>query len=329
VLIPTDCADNEESIVRLLLRGERVRQIETFRVRKTGERFPVAVTFSPIRDVDHVGDGHGAIVGVSRIVRDLTEQRAIEASAARERHISSSLVDATPGIFYLYDERGKFVRWNRSLEEVSGYTSEEIAHIHPLELFTGDDRERVGERIAEVFSKGASSVEASLTAKDKTSTPYFFTGKRIVLDGEPHLLGVGVDVTDRVAAQVALAQSEARYRSTLDSILEGCQLLDFDWRYLYLNEAAAKQNRRPNRELLGNRMPDMWPGIEETAVFKMLARTMAERVALHEEIEFVFPDGSRGAFDVRSQPVPEGVFVLSVDITERKRAERALRELNE
>jgi len=134
---------------------------------------------------------------------------------------------------------------------------------------------------------------------------------------------------ERRRAEEALARSEQRYRSTLDNILEGCQLLDFEWRYLYLNDAAAKQNRRPNAELLGQRMPDMWPGIEATPVFALLRRCMEDRVALHEETEFTFADGSRGWFDVRSQPVPEGIFVLSIDISERKQVERVVRELNE
>jgi signal transduction histidine kinase len=96
-----------------------------------------------------------------------------------------------------------------------------------------------------------------------------------------------------------------------------------------LNDAAAIHNRRPNTELLGKRMPDAWPGIEATRIFALLRRCMVERVALHEETEFVFPDGSTGWFDVRSQPVPEGIFVLSIDISERKQAEKALRDLNE
>ncbi len=134
---------------------------------------------------------------------------------------------------------------------------------------------------------------------------------------------------ERRRAEEALARSEQRYRTTLDNILEGCQLMDFDWRYLYLNDAAAKQNRRPNSELLGQRMPDVWPGIEATPVFALLRRCMEERVALHEETEFTFADGSAGWFDVRAQPVPEGIFVLSIDISERKQAERVVRELNE
>jgi PAS domain S-box-containing protein len=136
------------------------------------------------------------------------------------------------------------------------------------------------------------------------------------------------DLTDREKAEEALRESEKRFRTTLDCMMEGCQLVGFDWRYLYLNGAAAIHNRRSNEEVVGKKMTDVWPGIEDTPIFAMLRRGMEERVALHEETEFVFPDGSKGWFDVRCQPVPEGLFVLSIDIGERKSHEWELERLN-
>jgi signal transduction histidine kinase len=55
---------------------------------------------------------------------------------------------------------------------------------------------------------------------------------------------------------------------------------------------------------------------------------MQERVSFREEVEFTFPDGHHGWFEVHVQPVPEGIFILSIETTVRKHAELALRELN-
>ena len=108
--------------------------------------------------------------------------------------------------------------------------------------------------------------------------------------------------------------------------MEGCQLIGSDWRYLYLNDAAEGHNRRPNAELLGRTMLEAWPGIEASAGFAMLRRCMDERLVQDGEWEFLFPDGTTRWFDVRSQPVPEGILVLSTDITERRQAEKKVRE---
>ena len=126
-----------------------------------------------------------------------------------------------------------------------------------------------------------------------------------------------------------LRVSEERFRSTLDNMMEGCQIIGTDWRYTYLNNAADIHNRRPKEQLLGNKYMDMWPGIENTEVFSIINNCMEVSVPHHLENEFVFPDGTKSWFDLSIQPVPEGVFILSIDITERKRVEKELRKLNE
>lgn len=254
--------------------------------------------------------------------------RGLAAEAERANHLARGLLEALPGIFYLYDRTGRFLRWNQDFERVSGYSGEEIAGMHPLDFFPEEDKSLLSARIEEVFERGESSVEASFLNRSGERLPYFFTGRRVEYDGRTCLIGVGVDIGKRKAAEAQLRHSEERYRTTLDSMLEAGQLIAFDWRYLYLNAAAEGQNRRPNAELLGRRMQEAWPGIESTAAFALLSRCMTERRALQEELEFQFADGSSGWFDIRVQPVPEGIFVLSLDITERRKAAKTLQQLN-
>jgi len=114
-------------------------------------------------------------------------------------------------------------------------------------------------------------------------------------------------------------------RHVLDSLLEGCQVIDPEYRYLYVNDALVRQARRPREGLVGLTMMECYPGIDATPMFDVLRRCAAERSASILENEFTFPDGSRGWFELRFEPVPEGIAILSVDVTERKRAELALR----
>jgi len=71
-------------------------------------------------------------------------------------------------------------------------------------------------------------------------------------------------------------------------------------------------------------MMEMYPGIEKTEMFRHLKKCMIERVPYQMENEFIFPDGSKGWFELRIEPTHEGVLVLSMDITERKEIEREL-----
>lgn len=122
--------------------------------------------------------------------------------------------------------------------------------------------------------------------------------------------------------------SEARYRGVLDSMREGFQIIGSDWRYVYLNDVAAAHGRRRKEDLLGRTMMECYPGIETTAMFGLLRECMETRSPRSMENEFTYPDGSTGWFALSIEPAPEGIFVVSLDITERKRAEDALRQLN-
>jgi len=137
-------------------------------------------------------------------------------------------------------------------------------------------------------------------------------------------LGSGTDVTEQRQAEEATMKMENRLQATLDSMLEGCQIIDFDWRYAYVNEAIARQGRRAKKELLGHTMMEMYPGIENTELFSCLKDCMIKRIPHQMENEFIFPDGSKGWFELRIEPAPEGILILSHDVTKRKELEEEL-----
>ena len=117
---------------------------------------------------------------------------------------------------------------------------------------------------------------------------------------------------------------EQQYRFLLQNMREGIQVIGFDWKYLFVNNSVVNQSRYTNEELLGHTMMEKYPGIERTELFKELQHCMAERRTGLFENEFTFPDGTKEWFELSIQPVPEGLFVLSMDITERKKTEEAL-----
>lgn len=113
-------------------------------------------------------------------------------------------------------------------------------------------------------------------------------------------------------------------RDILDALAEGCQVIGFDWTYLYVNDALVAYAGRTREELLGRTMMECYPGIEATEMFDALRRCMAERRHHQMLNEFRFPDGSTGWFELRFVPVPAGMCILSSDITQRRRAQLTL-----
>ncbi|MFH7042587.1 response regulator [Paucibacter sp. JuS9] len=133
----------------------------------------------------------------------------------------------------------------------------------------------------------------------------------------------------RSEADEALHRSAERYRHLLDNMLEACQILDRDWRYLYLNAAAARQNRQPVEAMLGWRMQEVFPGIEHSAAFLPLQECMEQGKEFRGEVEYQFPDNQELCwFELYVRRSPEGITIHSVDISERRRAEQAIRAIN-
>ena len=108
-------------------------------------------------------------------------------------------------------------------------------------------------------------------------------------------------------------------RTALDSLTEGFQIIGPDWRYVYVNPAAARHGRRDASELIGRPIVEVYPGIEGTPLFDVLQECMERRVSRVVENHFTFPDGSTQWFELRIQPVPAGICIYSADIEHRKR----------
>lgn len=112
----------------------------------------------------------------------------------------------------------------------------------------------------------------------------------------------------------------------LDHLREGCQVIGFDRRYRYVNAAAARHGRTTPTELIGKKMTDLYPGVEATTMYAFLERCLDQRLPAEFENEFTFANGTRAWFTIKMDPVPEGAFILSIDISDRKHAEDALQE---
>jgi PAS domain S-box-containing protein len=110
-------------------------------------------------------DAGGEIVGYVGTCTDITEQKMAEQEIAGERNLSDSIINSLPGVFYLYNQDGQFIRWNTNFEKVTGYGPEEIRGMHPLNFFDESEKELLSQKIGNVFVVGEDSVEAGFLLK--------------------------------------------------------------------------------------------------------------------------------------------------------------------
>lgn len=207
IVVETDL-DAVRSALDEIYRDEAHRREWRFR-RRDGSTFAADVTATKLPDET-----------VLALITEVSARRQIEDALRVEKTFSETMIDSMPGVLYFYDLSGRFLRWNRNFEDVTGYSADEIADMHPLDFFEGADRALVESRIAEVFAAGESSVEAAFVAKDGSSRPFFFTGKRVRFNERDCLVGVGVDITARREAEIRLGESERRARDLVAKLSE-------------------------------------------------------------------------------------------------------------
>ena len=143
----------------------------------------------------------------------------------------------------------------------------------------------------------------------------------------------------RVAANIAMARvrreanetvavTEARAARVLAGMTEGYMLLDRDFRVVEINEEGLRLAGRPREAILGRSHWENWPGTEMKAQGLLFKRVMAERKPGSVEICVERADGRGAWFEIDAYPVPDGAAIFYRDVSDRKRAEDAFRELN-
>jgi len=336
--LPILSAENKATLLENLekrLKGLHVEPYEISFKNRTGETRHAEVKAKKVeysghladlvvfRDITRRKENEKRLKEYSEKMEALVTEKVKEVKDREEKY--RELTESISDVFFAMDKDLKYTYWNKASESLTGILA----------------KDAIGKRLTEVFPnvKG-SKLEQFYQEVLRTKQPksflnnYSLDNKNYVFEisAYPAMDGLSVfvkDISERKKAEEQLRASENRLRHTLDNMLEGCQVISSDWRYLYVNDAAAKQGRYRKEKYVGKTMMELYPSIEKTMLFANIQKCLKKNEPMIFDNEFVFPDGDKGWFELSVQPVPEGVFILSVDITERKEAEEALKESEE
>ena len=257
------------------------------------------------------------------------------AQGERARNFSASTCSATrssntlPGLFFVFDEDGRFLAWNRSIEEITGRSAEEVAAAHPLDFFADEEKPLVAQAIQSAFTQGRATVEACVLAKDGTAVPYFFSGIGADLDGRPGVIGVGIDIAERKRAEDSLRKGEEKFRKAFD-VNPGAANINriSDGMYVSINPGFTRIMGYTADEVIGRTSLELniWENPEDRA--RMVEELSRQGVVSELEARFRDKDGrlhdglmSAAVIDIEGVP---HVITITQDATERKQAEEKL-----
>ena len=232
IIIPADRNAEEDEIVRRLRAGDGVQHFETVRLHKNGSRIDVAITASAIR-----GDGD-AVIGVSKIVRDISARKDTERNGAR----LAAIVESSDDAIISKDLSGVITTWNPAAERMFGYTAEEavgksirliIPESHRDEENEILDRIRRGERVQHFETircrKDGSCLPISVTVSPIRNKAGVITGASKVVR----------DITDRKRAEAETLRTlrQAEFIAQMAEVLSGP--LDYEARLKGMTKLAV------------------------------------------------------------------------------------------
>ncbi len=123
--------------------------------------------------------------------------------------------------------------------------------------------------------------------------------------------------------QAQLAAAHRQFNAVLESMSDGYNSFDLEWRYTYVNAAAAKLVKRKAEDLLGRTLWEVWPNALNLPFGAEFRRAVTEKVPVR--VEAFCPAPLNFWVEVRCWPTPEGASVFFTDITERRRIEEQFR----
>lgn len=348
MLIPPNRFNEETDILARISRGERVEHFETVRIAKDGRHLDISLTVSPVRD------GTGQIIGASKIARDVTERKRADAALHdSERRLRMALAAGGMGTWEWVINTNQ-VAWSPSLEAIHGRApgsfkgtfDDVLADIHP------DDRDRLIRTVRRAVDHGEEYRIEYRILTPQDGERWLEARGTLIRDGHdrpPRMTGICMDVTARKHAQEEIDRLNQRLhdrvrelQALLDVLPVGVFIAqDPDCRVITANRAGTRMLRLPDDANASKTAPDDAPlpfsvfrdgrpVADADLPMQRCART--GRPVDGEEYDVTFDDGTTTNLYEFVTPLRDergavrGCVGAFVDITDRKRAEAALRE---
>ncbi len=216
-IIPADLQYQEDEILARIASGHRVDHLETVRQTKSGELRDISVTISPIKD------SAGNVVGVSKVARDITDRKAAEAKLRVSEQRFRQLWVTTTDAILIMDADQDIEYANPAVEQVFGFTPEEIMAYGLTVLMPERLREAHRQGMKRYLATGQRKLDWRATEipalhKGGYEFPLEIAFSHFREDGRDLFAAFMRDISDRKKVQEALEHSESLFRQLADSM---------------------------------------------------------------------------------------------------------------
>jgi PAS domain S-box-containing protein len=319
----------EWPLARSILKGEVVTREEVVIQFEGNKRRTFCINSSPVYR-------NGQIIAGVVVMNEITQRKQMEEDLAFQALVLKNVQDA----IIVVDNEKRITFWNPTAERLYGWKAEEaLGQVEPVLLKSELSDEKRAELFEDLKKDGYFTAETVHSARD---------GKKITVEARvislrdeaketTGLVCAVRDISERVRVEQELRQSEERFRTSVETMLDGMAILSavreegtaqepgriVDFRYEYINEAGCQLNRRAQADHIGKTLLQLLPNHKAAGYLDQyihLVETGEPLILENEEYEEIFGDGepSQRFFDSRAARLGDGFVVTWREVTSHR-----------
>jgi PAS domain S-box-containing protein len=326
-ILPETMIPHNARLERVFINAEPLTEEINYIHSKTGNKYYANYSLTPIfRD-------NGQVEKVLVTHRDITELRLTKAALDKSNERFAKAFHGSPiaSSISTYPE-ANFLDVNTSWLRVFGYNREDVIGRTTLELGIWDSLERRAIAVQQLQKSGAiHNLEVRFCTKSGEVRDGLVNMEVIELNGECSILAMLIDITDRKGAEVALKQSEQKYRNLVETCQGIIWTVDLQGRYTFVNQAVRKAYGYGVQEMIGHHFSEFMTSNQAQINQETFVRVLQGVSLFHYESQFIHKDGrllylSSNMIALRDDVGKVlGATGTTLDITPFKQTEAALR----
>jgi PAS domain S-box-containing protein len=263
-------------------------------------------------------------------MQDITAIKKVQQDLQKEKELSESIIKLLPINFYIFNEQRQFLFWNENFRKFTGFTNQELSTKTPRDIAPEKIWPVLDEFIKTILEKGSVSGEADFYQEKGTKVvPFYVSGTNINYKGQNCIMGIGVDISEKIAYEHAIKKSEEKYKLFFEENPLPMWIISTDGKMLIqnVNKSAIDFYGYSRDEFLKMKADDLH--VENDASLEKYKFLSDKEKENHQQIwKHVKKDGTAITVKLYRKPIMlDGELALAVlanDITEQIKAENAL-----
>lgn len=283
-------------------------------------------------DQDFSEGTRSAIESLAARIGGVIPRIRAESALSESRRNLQALFDSIDDMLFILDEKGCILQTNPEVQRRLGYTAQELATMHVLDVHPPDRRQEASDIVADMIGGRAASCPVPLMTKEGGLIPVETKVTPGKWGGRDVLFGITRDISERIRAEELLRMSEERYRQLVENATDVIYETDASGYVRYMNPSAEILAGRSREEYIGRHYFEFLPPEYREQQARMFGIQFVKKIPTRNyETPILTTDGRivwlwQSVNLIFEGEKVIGFRVIARDVTDRKRAEEELRE---